>query len=67
MVAITASLPHVRGATAGLVLLLQPALATVWGRLFFAERLGALQLVGAGLVLTAIYLGVARRSSRSRS
>ncbi len=65
--AITTALPQVPGATAGLVLLLQPALATVWGWLLFGERLGAAQLAGAALVLGAIYLGTTRGSSRSRS
>ncbi|MFN2371222.1 MAG: DMT family transporter [Candidatus Krumholzibacteriia bacterium] len=54
---ITAALPRLPGATAGLVLLLQPVLATVWGALLFGERLGPLQLAGAGLTLAAIHLG----------
>lgn len=40
-----------------LVLLLQPVLATVWGALFFHERLTAQELGGAMLVLLGIYLG----------
>lgn len=55
--AIATALPRVRGATGGLVLLLQPLLATVWGWLLFAERLTPLQLLGALVTLGAIYAG----------
>ena len=47
----------VQASSAGLVLLLQPILATVWGFLFFAEHLQALQLLGAAITLGAIYVG----------
>lgn len=55
--AIATALPRVRGATGGLVLLLQPVLATAWGWLLFGERLRPLQLLGALLTLGAIYAG----------
>ena len=55
--AIFTSLRQVSASRAGLVLLLQPALATVWGVLFFAEELGASQLLGAAITLAAIYFG----------
>lgn len=55
--AIATALPRVSGATGGLVLLLQPVLSTVWGRLLFGERLAPLQLTGAALTLAAIYAG----------
>lgn len=55
--AITGSLAEIPVARAGLVLLLQPTLATVWGAIFFAEHLGPLQIVGAALTLAAIYYG----------
>jgi len=58
---IATSLPRLDASRSGLVLLLQPVLATLWGWLFFAERLTVLQLVGAVITLTAIYLGGARR------
>jgi drug/metabolite transporter (DMT)-like permease len=45
---------------AGLVLLAQPALATVWGALFFGEVLTARQVAGAALTLGAIALGSRR-------
>lgn len=49
--------------TAALLFLIQPTLATVWGVLFFDEQLTALQVVGAGVTLGAIYLGsTARRA-----
>jgi drug/metabolite transporter (DMT)-like permease len=55
--AITGALPRVPTAQAGLILLLQPTLATVWGVLFFAERLTGLQAFGAGVTLVAMYFG----------
>jgi drug/metabolite transporter (DMT)-like permease len=45
---------------AGLVLLAQPALATVWGALFFDEMLTPRQVAGAVLTLVAIALGSRR-------
>jgi drug/metabolite transporter (DMT)-like permease len=45
---------------AGLILLAQPALATVWGALFFDELLTARQAAGAVLTLAAIALGSRR-------
>ena len=59
---ITTSLPRLRGSTSGLVLLLQPVLATTWGWLFFVEHLTVVQLTGAVITLGAIYLGSARRT-----
>jgi len=58
---ITTSLPRLDASRSGLVLLLQPVLATLWGWLFFTEHLTLLQLVGAVVTLTAIYVGGARR------
>jgi drug/metabolite transporter (DMT)-like permease len=54
---ISRSLPRVEGAAGGLVLLLQPVLATAWGVLVFGETLAPLQIVGALITLTAVYLG----------
>ena len=59
--AIGVSLPGVRTSLGGLILLLQPILASVWGVLFFDERWTALQLVGAMLTLGAVYYGSTRR------
>ena len=55
--AIARGLPHVPAERAGLVLLVQPILATVWGVILFDETLGPLQAVGALVTLGAIYLG----------
>ena len=54
---ITRSLPRVPGAIGGLLLLLQPVLATIWGLLIFNERLAALQWFGAAVTLVAVYVG----------
>lgn len=58
---ITVSLPHLDASRSGLILLLQPILATVWGYMFFAEHLSTIQLLGAVVTLTAIYIGGVRR------
>jgi drug/metabolite transporter (DMT)-like permease len=59
---ISRSLPRVPGSVGGLVLLLQPVLATIWSALLFAEILEPLQILGALLTLGAVYLGTVRRS-----
>jgi len=55
--AITESLGKIEASRAGLVLLLQPTLAMLWGVVFFAEQLTFVQLAGAVLTLAAIYYG----------
>ncbi len=59
---IARSLPHVMPSLAGLILLLQPALAFLWDVLFFDRQTSTLQSIGIVIVLAAIYLGT--RSSR---
>jgi drug/metabolite transporter (DMT)-like permease len=54
---IARSLPRVDGAVGGLVLLLQPVLATAWGVLIFGETLTPLQVFGAAITLATVYLG----------
>jgi drug/metabolite transporter (DMT)-like permease len=61
------SLPKLRASQSGMVLLLQPTLAMVWGALFFAERLQLLQIFGALITLVAIYFGSARRTAVKRA
>jgi drug/metabolite transporter (DMT)-like permease len=62
---IVTSLPHVRASVAGIILLLQPALAFVWDCLLFQRPSTALNWLGLGLVLGAIYAGSVRRPKRS--
>lgn len=57
---ISTNLPKLRASQSGMILLLQPTLATVWGVLFFAEQLHWLQIVGALLTIVAIYFGSVR-------
>jgi drug/metabolite transporter (DMT)-like permease len=59
--AISGALPRVVTAQAGLILLLQPILATVWGILFYDEYLKPLQIVGAAITLVAMYFGITQR------
>jgi drug/metabolite transporter (DMT)-like permease len=54
---IARSLPKVSGAIGGLLLLLQPVLATAWGALLFREHLEPIQMIGAAITLVAIYAG----------
>ncbi len=58
-VLISSALPRLPAARGALMLLLQPALAAVWGALIFAEDLAPLQLCGAALTLAGVYLGSA--------
>jgi drug/metabolite transporter (DMT)-like permease len=54
---IASSLPHVTTTEAGIALLLQPALSFVWDVLFFARPMTLVELIGAAIVLLAIFLG----------
>ncbi len=54
---IAAGLPQVSTTTAGLALLLQPALSYLWEILLFGRRLTAMEATGAAIALFAIYLG----------
>lgn len=66
-ISIASGLRRAPASRAALVLLLQPALATGWGYAFFDERLELLQLAGAAVTLTAIYVGARTSTSTSRS
>ena len=55
---ITSNLPKVLPSIAGLLLLLQPALAFVWDYLLFDRPTTLLNWSGVALVLAAIYLGM---------
>jgi drug/metabolite transporter (DMT)-like permease len=46
-----------------LILLLQPAMAMVWGILFFKEALTLLQAIGLMITLVSIYIGSFRSIS----
>ena len=59
--AITTGLGPTVASKAGLILLLQPILAMVWGVIFFAEQFTLTQVIGAGVTLTAIYYGGLRK------
>jgi len=59
-VLISTGLPGLEASRAGLVLLLQPALAFVWDVVFFDRPTAVIELLGAVLALAAIYLGTAR-------
>ncbi len=62
---IARSLPNLLPSIAGLILLLQPALAFVWDVLIFARPTSLVQWGGVAIVLAAIYLGA--NSTRSRT
>ena len=54
---ITKALPTIPISISGLMLLIQPVLAILWGILIFQEELSWMQFAGATLTLSAIYLG----------
>ena len=56
-VLITGALGSVPASIVALLLLLQPTLAFLWDVLFFSRPFGVQEAIGAGLALTAIYLG----------
>jgi drug/metabolite transporter (DMT)-like permease len=58
---ISRALAKVEASRAGLILLLQPALAFVWDIIFFARPTDIMDVVGATLALFAIYLGGTRK------
>jgi DME family drug/metabolite transporter len=59
----TVGLRDVPASVAGIATLLEPLTATVLGVALFGERLGAAGVVGAGLLLTAFALLVARQTA----
>ena len=61
---ISTSLPKLKASQSGMILLLQPTLATVWGALFFDERLLVLQVIGALITIAAIYFGSVWKSQK---
>lgn len=58
---ISSAVRHVPATVAGLVLLLQPALAFVWDVMIFDRPTGGAEIFGILLILSAIYLGSRRR------
>jgi len=65
-VLIAGAISHVRAGLAGLILLLQPALAFIWDVLFFGRSTSFLNWAGVGIVLAAIYLGTAKPAATKR-
>lgn len=63
---ITWSLARIATARAGLILLLQPALAMLWGVVMFSEQFTMTQALGAAITLTAIYFGGLRAYSTDK-
>jgi drug/metabolite transporter (DMT)-like permease len=63
---ISTALPKVQASRAGLILLLQPALAFVWDLLFFSRPTKAVELLGAAITLGAIYLGLTGRQPQQQ-
>jgi drug/metabolite transporter (DMT)-like permease len=54
---ISTGLPQMEASRAGLLLLLQPTCAFIWDILIFARPTTGVEYFGAGLAVTAIYLG----------
>ena len=62
---ISTGLAKANASKAGLILLLQPVLATIWGIMFFDEQLTLIQILGAALTLLAIYIGSVSRDKQA--
>lgn len=62
---IAAALPKLPASRSGVVLLVQPVLAMVWGAIVFGERGSPAQLAGGLATLAAIWLAASRPASRS--
>lgn len=60
---ISKALPNVKASLAGLILLLQPALAFAWDILFFKRDIGLISGIGVFVALAGIYFGTARRKA----
>jgi len=60
-VLISESLPQVPISRAGLLLILQPVLASLWGWVVFSEPWSPPQAAGGALTLLAVYLGTTAR------
>ena len=56
---ISKAMPHLPARISSLIILLQPVLATIWGVLFFAERVTLVDALGGGITLLAIYAATA--------
>ena len=61
---IASSLPKVTTTEAGLALLLQPTLSFTWDVVFFGRPISSVELIGAAIVLFAIYLGSRNNSKQ---
>jgi len=60
-------LPHVKLSLAGFLLLIQPALAFIWGLLIFHEATNTIEVFGALITLFAIYLSSTSRRQKIKN
>lgn len=58
---ISRALPHVAASRAGLILLLQPSLAFLWDLALFGRPTLVIEIIGATLAISGIYLGATVR------
>lgn len=64
-VIISHSLPHIRAAHVGMIMLLQPIFAFIWDILIFARPVKNIEIIGASIAIVAIYLGSMQKSKSS--
>lgn len=60
------SLSKIETSRAGLVLLLQPTFASLWGVLMFAEQFSVSQITGGAITLFCIYYGSTYKSAKGQ-
>ena len=61
------ALPKIRASSAGLILLLQPALAFVWDVIIFHRPTNMINWMGASVVLAAIYIGMSQPTQKGKT
>ena len=64
-VLISLSLPHIRAAHVGMIILLQPIFAFIWDILIFDRPVKSIEIVGASIAIIAIYIGSMQKTNPS--
>ena len=64
-VIISLSLPHIRAAHVGMIILLQPIFAFIWDIIIFDRPVKSIEVVGASIAILAIYIGSMQKATPS--
>ncbi len=66
-VIISLSLPHIRAAHVGMIILLQPIFAFIWDILIFDRPVKSIEIIGASIAILAIYIGSMQKTDAPQS